>query len=34
MNVETGAEAAQFLEKEYVNIIDVAVYLYRKWLKS
>jgi hypothetical protein len=26
MNVETGAEAAQFPEKEYINGIAVAVY--------
>ncbi len=26
MNVETGAEAAQFPEKEYINVIAVAVY--------
>ncbi len=25
MNVENGAEAAQFLEKEYINGIAVAV---------
>jgi len=25
MNVETGAEAAQFLEKEYINGIFLAV---------
>ncbi len=25
MNVEIGAEAAQFPEKEYINRIDVAV---------
>jgi hypothetical protein len=27
MNVEIGAEAAQFPEKEYINGIDVAVHL-------
>ncbi len=27
MNVEIGAEAAQFPEKEYVNGIAVAVYV-------
>jgi hypothetical protein len=27
MNVETGAEAAQFPEKEYINGIAVAVHL-------
>ncbi len=27
MNVEIGAEAAQFPEKEYVNGIAVAVYM-------
>ncbi len=27
MNVEIGAEAAQFPEKEYINGIAVAVYL-------
>jgi hypothetical protein len=27
MNVEFGAEAAQFLEKEYINGIFVAVYI-------
>ncbi len=32
MNVETGAEAAQFPEKEYINGIAVAVY--RKYLKK
>jgi hypothetical protein len=26
MNVETGAEAALFQEKEYINGISVAVY--------
>ena len=26
MNVEIGAEAAQFPEKEYINVIAVAVY--------
>jgi hypothetical protein len=26
MNVEIGAEAAQFPEKEYINGIDLAVY--------
>jgi len=30
MNVEIGAEAAQFLEKEYINGIAVAVW---KWTK-
>ncbi len=29
MNVEIGAEAALFLEKEYVNGIAVAVYTVR-----
>jgi hypothetical protein len=28
MNVEIGAEAAQFPEKEYINGIAVAVYSY------
>ncbi len=28
MNVEIGAEAALFPEKEYINGITVAVYLY------
>jgi hypothetical protein len=28
MNVEIGAEAAQFPEKEYINGIAVAVYMY------
>jgi hypothetical protein len=27
MNVEVGAEAAQFPEKEYINGIAVAVYV-------
>jgi hypothetical protein len=27
MNVEIGAEAAQFQEKEYINGIAVAVYI-------
>ncbi len=27
MNVEIGAEAAQFPEKEYINGISVAVYV-------
>ncbi len=27
MNVETGAEAAQFPEKEYINGIAVAVHI-------
>jgi hypothetical protein len=26
MNVEIGTEAAQFTEKEYINVIFVAVY--------
>ncbi len=26
MNVEIGAEAAQFPEKEYINVIAVAVH--------
>ncbi len=26
MNFEIGTEAAQFLEKEYINVIFVAVY--------
>jgi hypothetical protein len=26
MNVEIGTEAAQFLEKEYINVIFLAVY--------
>jgi hypothetical protein len=26
MNVEIGAEAAQFPEKEYINVIAVAVW--------
>ncbi len=30
MNVEIGAEAAQFPEKEYINVIAVAVYDSRK----
>jgi hypothetical protein len=25
MNVEIGTEAAQFLEKEYINVIFIAV---------
>jgi hypothetical protein len=29
-NVEIGAEAAQFLEKEYINGIAVAVLFYAK----
>jgi hypothetical protein len=28
MNVEIGTEAAQFPEKEYINVILVAVYLW------
>ena len=28
MNVEIGAEAAQFPEKEYINGIAVAVWIY------
>ncbi len=28
MNVEIWTEAAQFSEKEYINVIFVAVYLY------
>ncbi len=28
MNVEIGAEATQFPEKEYINRIFVAVYLF------
>jgi hypothetical protein len=32
MNVEIGAEAALFTEKEYVNGIAVAVHpIYRRW---
>jgi hypothetical protein len=27
MNVEIGAEAAQFPEKKYINVIAVAVYV-------
>ncbi len=34
MNVEIGAEAAQFAEKEYINGIAVAVYCLSIWLKS
>ena len=30
MNVEIGAEAAQFPEKEYINGIAVAVYMVQK----
>jgi hypothetical protein len=33
MNVEIGAEAAQFPEKEYINGIAVAVYLTRLHVK-
>jgi hypothetical protein len=41
MNVEIGAEAAQFPKKEYINGIAVAVYLWlnednskcRRWLE-
>jgi hypothetical protein len=29
MNVEIGAEAAQFPEKEYINEIAVAVYKFK-----
>jgi hypothetical protein len=32
MNVEIGAEAAKFPEKEYINGIAVAVYQ-RRWVK-
>ena len=33
MNVEIGAEAAQFPEKEYINEIAVTVYIfYIFWL--
>ncbi len=32
MNVETGAKAAQFPEKEYINGIAVAVQLSYSWL--
>jgi hypothetical protein len=32
MNVEIGAEAAQFPEKEYINVIAVAVSKLRKAL--
>jgi hypothetical protein len=28
MNVEIGTEAAQFPEKEYINVIFFAVWLY------
>ncbi len=28
MTVEIGTEAEQFLEKEYINVIFVAVYSY------
>jgi hypothetical protein len=31
MNVEIGAEAALFPEKEYINGIAVAVFLYSKF---
>jgi hypothetical protein len=34
MNVEIGAEAAQFPEKEYINGIAVAVYSKASSLKS
>jgi hypothetical protein len=32
MNVETGTEATQFLEKEYINGIFVAVYAFIRGL--
>jgi hypothetical protein len=31
MNVEIGAEAAQFPEKEYINGIDLAVWTHMKF---
>ncbi len=34
MNVEIGAEAAQFPEKEYINAIFVAVLCYSQRLRS
>ncbi len=34
MNVEIGAEAAQFPEKEYINVIAVAVYFNMPPLKT
>jgi hypothetical protein len=34
MNVETGAEAAQFPEKEYINGIAVAVQLRTKRIRK
>jgi hypothetical protein len=34
MNVEIGAEAAQFPEKEYINGIAVAVQLTNQWILS
>ncbi len=34
MNVEIGAEATQFPEKEYINGIAVAVHSYGKLLVS
>jgi hypothetical protein len=34
MNVEIGAEAEQFPEKEYINGIAIAVYIWTKMDKS
>ncbi len=34
MNVEIGAEAAQFPEKEYINGIALAVWLTIRWAPS